>query len=169
MNEYRKSYEYDDEDRGIAGFLLLFVLSFISFDLVAAIVLLSQSGMMVQAYLPLFHIPYLALWGIYFVCKLVFVIILFLKRKSAPKLARRFLAARIVLFVLAILILYVLLLKHGTNSPIHLADEMRSFWEITYALFLAPLVYTFGYSLGWMAYFKRSRRVRDTFGAEFQS
>lgn len=168
MNEFRRDYEYEDE-RGVAGFLLLFVLSFVSFDLVAAIILLSQSGMMIGAYLPWLQLPFFVLWGVYFAGKLVLVITLFLRRKFAPRLARIFLAARIVLFLSATVIVYTLLLIHRTGSPLHLDDEMRSFWQITYALFLTPVVYTVGYSLGWMRYFKRSRRIRETFGANIQA
>lgn len=165
MNEFRRAYDYDDE-RGVAGLLLLFVLSLVSFDLVAAIILLSQSGMMVGAYLPWFQVPYFVLWGIYFAGKIVFVILLFLKRKRAPRFARVFLSVRIVLFLGATAILYLLLLIHGNASPINLDDEMRSVWQITYGLLITPVVYTLGYSLGWMQYFKRSRRVRETYGTD---
>lgn len=168
MNEFRKAYDYDDE-QGVAGFLLLFVLSFVSFDLVAAIILLSQSGMMIAAYFPWFHLPYFVVWGIYFAGKLAFVITLFLKRKWAPRLARMILTVRIVLFLIATAILYTLLMIHRNDSPINLADEMQSVWQITYALLIAPVVYTLGYSLGWMQYFKRSRRVRETYGTDVQA
>lgn len=165
MNDFYRAYEFEEE-RGVAGFLLLFLLSLVSFDLVAAIILLSQSGMMVRAFWPALALPYFTVWGLYFLFKLVFCVLLFTKRQRVPKVAVAFLAARIAVFLAAAVMLYVLVLQHPYGSPIHLADEMRSVWQITYSLLLAPVVYTLAYSLGWMLYFKRSRRVRERFHAK---
>lgn len=159
MNDFRRAYEYDDE-QGVAGLLLIFFIMLISFDLVAAIVTFTQSSAVIRAFTSL-NVVYVVLWLVYFAIKLLFLIALFIRRKIVISFARTFLFIRLGIFTFSILITYFLVIQDPRNSPINITDGLFSAWDIAYVLCLGPLLYTILFSIGWWYYFKRSARVRN--------
>lgn len=163
MDEFRREYEYDEET-GVSGFLLLFLLSLLSFDMVAAVVLFTQSSMIIREFIAFISLPYAVVWGLYLLIKLTLCISLFMKKKAVVRFAKYFLMIRLCLFAVSITVMYVLILRNDMSALSLRFDQLDTNMQITYSILIAPIAYALIYSLGWIIYFKRSNRVKNFYG-----
>lgn len=162
MDEFRKAYEYEEEN-GVSGYLLLFLLTLLSFDLTCAVIIFMQSSMVIEAETDVLLLHQL-LWAAYGVTKLVFCILLFVGKPFVVKFAHAFLFIRVLVFSLSIIVTCTLVLANFDQQI--LSIETKSRWDVTYLLLITPLVYTLLYSIGWGYYFRRSKRVKNFYGSK---
>jgi len=163
MEEFRREYEYDEET-GVAGFLLIFLITLLSFDFVVVIIILIQSKNVYSELADFLVTPFLGIFGVYLLFKVAFVISLFTKREAVVKLAKFFLLTRGILFSVCIISLYIFLLLNPSVDAMDMS-KMETTWQLTFRMLLTPLLYTVLFSVGWTIYFKRSARVRDRYSA----
>ncbi|MCI3926238.1 hypothetical protein MO973_39245 [Paenibacillus sp. TRM 82003] len=160
MNEFHREYEYE-EGSGLTGMLLIYFLSLISVDLLVAVVLFSQSSIVLgsSAAFPVWQ----AVWAVYGVAKLAYCISLFSKKRFVRPFTIVFLSVRLTLAAAATIVVAVYITVEPTlSSQLYFIGEKT---DKPYLFFALPLLYVVAYSAGWILYFRKAEKPRTFFAA----
>lgn len=154
MSEFRKSYEYEEE-KGIGGLLMLFFVLLVSVEVLLALMILIQGWAVLKA-VPYLGPAFLVLASGYLVFILFTCIALKRMSRSAVRISRIFLVAR-VLFLTPV---YLRLFAAFSRDP-RIVAGFRSESELVLVGLVVPLAYIVSFSGLWYWYFSSSRRVRQ--------
>jgi hypothetical protein len=154
MSEFRKSYEYEEE-KGIAGLLMLFFVMLVSVEVLLALLILVQGYAVLKA-VPYLGPAFLVLGTGYLVFILFTCISLRRMSRYAVRISRILLAAR-VLFLAPV---YLRLYATFSRDP-GIVSGFRSHRDIVLIGLVVPLACILLFSGLWSWYLSSSRRVRQ--------
>lgn len=154
MNEFRKPYEYEDEDSG--GWLLVFTIMLITADLLFAIILTIQGNLALKS-IPGARIVFPVISALFmlfiaftaFVCRRI--------KKLTVKISKVYLIVRLLYTTAGIMIIYITSLSDKTVLGSGLG-QFRTKSDMLIMVLIIPMIYTLCFSAGWFLYFMKSKR-----------
>lgn len=155
-DEFRKPYEYNEEKR---GFILVFILTLITFDILQT---LSLSAQVNEAYKA---IPVMKIF--FMVLSFVFIIYTFYTAINCYRLKKNIvIMSKIYLIVRAIIATgYVIIIFFYRTTHVHLVGEGKNQYPTVNEMFIGeliiPLAYVIAFSAIWYLYFTLSRRCKE--------
>lgn len=153
--EFRKPYEYKEEKR---GFILVFVLTLITFDILQTLSLAAQVNEVFQP-VPGLRIIFLILSVLFVIYTLYTAMNCYQLKITLVKRSKRYLLIRAALSSCYVVIIYVNRIKRE-----HLIGEGRQQYrtvrEMVFGELIIPLAYVIVFSVIWYAYFSRSKRCK---------
>ena len=159
--EFRKKYEYEEEN-GVTGFLLLFFLMLISVDIIVSISLITQGNDLFKV-TPVFTSIFLSL-GLTFLAFLIFTgVALFKLPKYAAQITKVFLLVRLFFLAPTNLIIFNIRL-HDLHSIGRGYTQYATVHELFVSGLILPLFYIIVFSLAWYIYFVKSKKVKSIYG-----
>ena len=155
-DEFRKPYEYNEEKR---GFILVFILTLITFDILQTLSLSAQVNEAFKA------IPGLRIF--FMVISFVFVIYTIYTAINCYRLKKNIvIMSKIYLIVRAIISTgYVIIIFFYRTTHVYLVGEGENQYptvnEMVFGELIIPLAYVIAFSAIWYIYFTLSRRCKE--------
>lgn len=164
MNEFRKSYEYEEE-QSASGFLLVFCLMLVSTELFLGGITLIKGAEALNSN-RFFSAIFLISGIVCMAFALLSGIFLYKRKRFAIILAKIFLVFRVVFHTGANIIIFL----HLYNNPysIGLGDsQYKTVKDLVVTCLIFPVFYTWAFSIFWGIYLKKSKRVQEIFPSSF--
>jgi hypothetical protein len=155
-DEFRKPYEYKEEKR---GFILVFILSLITFDILQTLSLSAQVNEVFKA-TPVLRIFCMVVSTAFIVFTFYTAIICYRLKKNLVQLSKLYLIVRVVISSVYVIIIYVYRMTHE-----HLVgDGIHQYHTVNLMVvgeLIIPLAYVMVFSAIWLVYFTLSKRCRE--------
>lgn len=157
MDEFRKPYEYEEEK--IPGYLKIFAIFLISFDLFITLGIVYQGYGAANRILNAEAI-YLGI-SLAYVLFLIFTAVVDLRgKRSLILVSKLFLVTRIVFTVASLIMICIM----NMNDPDMIgpgSGQFETLSELILIIFAFPAAYMVVFSLGWYLYFNKSKKCAD--------
>ncbi len=153
--EFRKPYEYNEEKR---GFILVFILTLLSFDILQTLSLSAQVNEAFKAG-PVFRIFFLILSTLFVIFTLYTATNCYRLKKNLVKISKLYLIVRAIISTCYVVIIYV----YRTSREHLVGDGQQQYQtvkEMVIGELLIPLAYVIVFSVIWYAYFTLSKRCK---------
>jgi phosphoglycerol transferase MdoB-like AlkP superfamily enzyme len=153
--EFRKPYEYHEEKR---GFILVFILTLITFDILQTLSLSAQVNEVFKA-VPVFRIFFLILSISFVIFTIYTAMNCYRLKKNLVKMSKLYLIVRAIISTCYVVIIYVY-----RSSREHLVGNGQQQYQTVNAMVMGeliiPLAYVVGFSVIWYVYFTLSKRCK---------
>lgn len=153
--EFRKPYEYHEEKR---GFILVFILTLITFDILQTLSLSAQVNEVFKA-VPEFRIFFLILSISFVIFTIYTAMNCYRLKKNLVKMSKLYLIVRAIISTCYVVIIYVY-----RSSREHLVGNGQQQYQTVNAMVMGeliiPLAYVVGFSVIWYVYFTLSKRCK---------
>jgi hypothetical protein len=153
--DFRKPYEYNEEKR---GFILVFILTLITFDILQTLSLSAQVNEAFKA-ISVLRVCFLALSVIFVIYTFYTAIICYRLKKNLVSLSKIYLIVRAIISTGYVIIIYVY-----RTSSVHLVGDGKNQYPSVKAMVIGeliiPLAYVMAFSIIWYIYFTVSKRCK---------
>ncbi len=160
MDEFKKPYEYDDEEKGVSGLILVYFIMLLVEESIQGFISI-LFGYNKMPHDRVLGMVVIVAGSLYVVFAVFSAIVLKLKNKHAIKVSKVFLIFRIV-YLIPYLILYTIDLIG--KIPYYKENDM--YW-VTYnsniTSFIIGISFAIVFSAGWYIYLVKSNKVRKMF------
>ncbi len=153
--EFRKPYEYHEEKR---GFILVFILSLITFDIIQTLSLSVQVNDALKN-AAIIRSIFLVLSTMFLIFTFYVAINCYRLKKNLVKMSKLYLMIRTVISAGYVVIIYV---NRSTNQYL-VGDgqqQYRTVKQMIVGELIIPLAYVFAFSIIWYLYFTLSKRCK---------
>lgn len=154
-NDFRKPYEYDDDERGL---ILVFVIMILAIDILMTIYSASRFYLKFEQPIAL-RIVAIVTTVLFLIYIIATAVTCYKMKKNLVTTAKRYLIVRTALSICYLAVLFV---KNISDRRLvgGKADQYRSMSEMVTWELIVPLSYTFLFILFWYRYFTKSKRFR---------
>ena len=163
MDDFKKPYEYDDEN-GVSGLLLLYFIMLLAEESLLGILSLSYGYNL----LPVNKVMGIILMSIavfYVLFSVYSAIVLKLLKKYALKVSKVFLIFR---FIYMIPYLIVNTISQINDIPFSIdSEKYASMYSSIIVAFIISLAFIIAFGVGWYIYLNKSKKVRELFPDSF--
>ena len=153
--DFRKPYEYDEDERGL---IFVFVLMIIAIDIFMTIYRASRLYLVIQQQFAL-RVGVIVVTVFFFICIITTAVNCYKMKKNMVLIAKTYLVVRTILSIG-----YLVLLFTKNNFNKHLvggeSDQYGSTAEMITWELLVPLIYTLLFTVFWYWYFTKSKRFK---------
>ncbi len=155
-DEFRKPYEYHEEKR---GFLLVFILTLITFDILQTLSLGAQVNEAFKAE-PVLRISFLILSSAFLIYTILTALHCYRLKVNFVSWSKIYIIVRAIISTTYVIIIYV----HRTTHE-HLVgngtNQYPTVQKMVIEELIIPLAYVIGFSIIWYLYFTFSRRCKE--------
>ena len=155
-DEFRKPFEYNEEKR---GFILVFIISLISFDILQTLSLSAQVNEAFKA-IPVLRICFILLSTIFVIFTIYTAANCYRLKKNLVKMSKLYLIVRSILSSVYVIIIYGYRTTH-----VHLVgngqNQYPTIKDMVIGELVIPLAYVLAFSLIWYVYFTLSKRCKE--------
>ena len=163
MDNLRRLYESTD-DRGVTGFLFVFVVMLILIEPLYAFIFMYQTGRAFAASPWAAHLYQLGVIGFLFF-NFFTVFCLYKLPRHAVKVAKWFLTVRFLFLTFSIISNFLFTL-HDPNAIGVRPYQFSSIPDLVIKIVVIPAVYVSVFSIGWYLFLLKSKTVRSNYGAQ---
>lgn len=161
MDDYLKTY--DDEDKGVKGFIVFFIFMLILFEPIYGIISMFQMRRVFESMSIVGNIYNFLFIG--FFVFIIFTCFCFYKiPKYAVKVAKSYLVFRFVFFTLSIIINFNYTL-HDLNAIGVRFHQFYSVQDMVIKIILIPLAYVSIFSVSWYVFLIKSKAIKENYGS----
>ncbi len=157
--EFRKPYEYNEEKR---GFILVFILTLITFDILQTLSLSAQVNEAFKA-IPVIRIAFLLISSLFVIFTLYTAMNCYRLKKNLVKASKIYLIVRSIISSCYVIIIYV----YRTSREHLVGDGQQQYQtvnEMVIGELIIPLAYVIAFSVIWYVYFTLSKRCKKLVG-----
>lgn len=155
-DEFRKPYEYNEEKR---GFILVFILTLITFDILQTLSLSAQVNEALKA-IPVLRIFFMVLSFVFVIYTIYTAINCYRLKKNIVVMSKIYLIVRAIISTSYVIIIYFYRTTHE-----YLVGEGKNQYptvnEMVFGELIIPLAYVIAFSAIWYIYFTLSRRCKE--------